>query len=77
MSVHDIFFIYIHWYINYGNIAWASTSQTKLKKILTKQKHAVRIIYHKEKKAHARPLLEEIYALNVYQINTLQIFTFM
>ena len=44
MSVHDIFFIYIHWYINYGNIAWASTSQTELKKILTKQKHAVRII---------------------------------
>ena len=40
------------------------------KKILTMRKHAVRIIFHEEKEAHARPLLKEIYALNVYQINT-------
>ena len=48
-----------------------------LKKILTKQKHAVRIIFHGEKEAQARPLLREIHDLNVYQIDILQILTFM
>ena len=47
------------------------------KKILIKQKHDVRIIFHEEKEANARPLLNEIHALNVYQINILQILTFM
>ena len=40
----------IHSNINYGNIAWASTFQTKLKKILTNPKHAVRIYFMKKKK---------------------------
>ena len=31
-----IYFSFIHSHINYGNIAWASISQTKLKKILNK-----------------------------------------
>ena len=71
------YFPFIHSYINYGNVAWTSTSQTKLKKIPTKQKHAVRIIFHAEKEAHIRPLLKEIHALNVYQINILKMLTFM
>ena len=44
----------IHFFINYGNIAWACTSQTKLLKILTKQKHAVQIIFYANKETHAR-----------------------
>ena len=75
MPINDIFLIYTS-YINYGNIARASTSQAKLKKN-TKQQHVVRIIFDKEKEAHATPLLREIHALNVYQINILQILTFI
>ena len=46
-----------------------------LKNILTKKKHAVQFIFHKKKKAHARPLLKEINDLNVHQINILRILT--
>ena len=31
-SLKSIYFSYIHSYLNYGNIAWASTNPTKLKK---------------------------------------------
>ena len=32
-SMINLYFSFIHTYINYGNIAWASTTKTKLKKI--------------------------------------------
>ena len=44
-----IYFSFVHSYTNYGNNAWASKSQTKLN-ILTRQKHAIRIIFQKKKK---------------------------
>ena len=37
-----IYFSFIHIYISYANIAWASTFKTKLQEILKKQKHAAR-----------------------------------
>ena len=43
---------------------------------LTKQKLSVRNIFCEEKEAQARPLLKEIYVLNVYQIDILRILTF-
>ena len=46
-------------------------------KILTKQKNSVQTIFHEEKETHAKPYLKEIYALNVYQINILQILAFI
>ena len=50
-----IYFSFVHnSYINYANIAWASTNQTKIKKILNKQMHASRIIYYEKKQTHAR-----------------------
>ena len=67
-----IYFSFIYSYINYGNIAWASTNQSKLKKIYNKQKHASRIIYNKDKFTHAKPLMKSLNALNVYQINIFQ-----
>ena len=36
---HLEYFLYIHSYLNYGNIAWASTYATKLKIVYLKQKH--------------------------------------
>ena len=37
-------FSFIHCYLNYGNIVWASTSRTKLNKLARKQKQALRIV---------------------------------
>ena len=72
-----IYFSFIHIYINYANITWASTFKTKLQGILKKQKHAVRITFHVNRFDHSRPLLKEMKALNVYQINLIQILKFM
>ena len=76
-SLKTVYFSYIHSYLNYANIAWASTYQTKLKTVYYHQKHAVRIVFNQEKLTHSRPLLRSLNALNVYQINLYQHLNFM
>ena len=71
------YFSFIHIYIRYANIAWASTFKGKLQGILKKQKHAARITFHSNRFDHSRPLLDEMKALNVYQINLIQTLKFM
>ena len=73
----NIYFALIHSYISYANIAWGSSFKTGLKKIFLKQKQAARIIFHKDRLTHARPLMNQLKALNVYQINLYQIASFM
>ena len=63
--------------MNYANIAWASTYATKLKRVYLKQKHAVRIVFNKNKLTHSKPLFKNLNALNVYQINIYQHLNFM
>ena len=63
--------------MNYCNIVWASTSRTKLDKILKKQTHAVRIIYNKDKFTHSKPLMRDMNALNAYQIYIFQVLKFI
>ena len=70
------FFSFIHSYINYANIAWASANKTNLKKLFGKQKQAARIIFNPDRFTNARPLLKTLNALNVYQINLLQVLLF-
>ena len=43
-SLRSIYFALVHPFINYANIAWASTNKTYLKRILGKQKQAARLI---------------------------------
>ena len=43
-SLKSIYFAYIHSYLNYANIALASTYRAKLKTIHFHQKHAVRSV---------------------------------
>ena len=33
-SLQTVYFCYIHSYLNYGNIAWASTYATKVKRVI-------------------------------------------
>ena len=75
--LRSINFSFIHSYINYANIARASTNKTNLKKLFAKQKQAARIIFNKDSFTHARPLLKILNALNVYQINLLQVLLLM
>ena len=76
-SLKTIYFSYIHSYLNYANIAWASTYVTKLKKKNLLQKRAVRFVFNEDRLSHSRPLLRKINALNVYQINLYQHLNFM
>ena len=72
-----LYYSYIQTYINYANIAWGSTCRTNLKKINSQQKHAIRIIFNKNKFAHTREIFKEQKILNIYQLNILSNIIFM
>ena len=76
-SLKTVDFSYIHSYLNYANITWASIYQTKLKTVHYHQKYAVRIMFNQEKLTHSRPLLRSLNALNIYQIDLYQHPNFM
>ena len=44
---------------------------------MKKWKHAVHIIYNKDKFTHSKPLMRDMNALNVYQINIFQVLKLM
>ena len=73
----QIYFAYTHAYLNYANIAWSSTHKTKLKKVQSKQRHALRIIFNQSKTSPSEPLFLSLNVLNVYQINIFQSVRFM
>ena len=72
-SLHFCFF---HSYLTYGNIAWCSTSMTKLKKIFSKQKQAIKaismtsldekIIY---KNLKSEEIMDRLGIFNIYKLN--------
>lgn len=65
----SLYYSYLHCYLTYGILGWGSTKKTKLKKILCKQKHAIRLITNSDRLAHTKPLMRSLKILNVYQIN--------
>ena len=67
----------MHSYLNYANIAWASTYATKLKRVYLKQKHAVRIVFNKHLLTHSKHLFENLNALNIYRKSIYQHLNFM
>ena len=76
-SLKQLYFSFINSYIDYCNIAWGSTNQTILKKILSKQKHALRIIFGQDKYTTVQHRFQEIGAQNIFDINLLKISLFM
>ena len=73
----NLYFAFIHSYLNYCNMAWASTYKSHLKRLLNVQKKAVRIIMNKDTYADTRPLMKDLNILNIYQMNLFQILLFM
>ena len=73
----QLYFSFIHNYVNYANTVWASTSKSKLEGSYRCQKHAVRAIYHKDRCKDASPLLNDIKALNVFKLNIFNTLCFM
>ena len=75
--LRSIYFALVHPYINYANIAWASTSKPYLKIILGKQKQAAKLLSSEDLSLSWRMLMKQLNILNVYQINILQHLLFM
>ena len=73
----QLYFSFIHCHLNYANIAWASTYKSKLEGLYRHQKHAARIINFKDRFTDAQPLLHNMKALNIFQINLFHIIFFM
>ena len=69
----QLYFSFIHSYLNYANIAWASTNKSNLISLYRHQKHAIRIIYDKDRFVHTKPLFKHAKTLTVYEINLFQI----
>ena len=42
----NLYYSLIHFYLNYGNIAWVSTAKTNLKNLYSQQKPAVRRVFN-------------------------------
>ena len=59
-SLKQLYFSFIHNYVSYANIAWASASKSKLERLYRCQKHATREIYRQDRRTHATPLLNDI-----------------
>ena len=73
----QLYFSFIHSYVNYANIAWASASKSKLERLYRCQKHAARVIYHKDRYTQASALSNDMKALNVFKLNIFNILCFM
>ena len=72
-------FWFFHSYLNYGNIAWATTTKSKLRKIASQQREAVNAILKNENQeiTNSRKFMEENGILNVYKLNLYQFLNFM
>ena len=73
----QLYFSFIHNYVSYASIAWARTSKSKLERLYRCQKHAARVIYHEGRYTNASPLLNDMKAINVFQLNIFNILCFM
>ena len=73
----SLYYSFFHTYLNYGNIAWASTTKTKLKKLYSQQKQAIKTVFNENILASSKILFSEVNALNIYKINIFQNLVFM
>ena len=68
-SLLTLYYSYIHTYLNYANLTWASTNRTNLKKLLSQQKHKIQIVNNKTRFEHTKELFNSQKILNIYKLN--------
>ena len=71
-----LYFSLFHSYLNHGNIARASTTKSKLRKIASQQRQAVNAIPKNDNQeiTNSRKFMEENGILNVYKLNLYNLF---
>ena len=65
MSIPALHFVYSNSFNDYVKVVSASTRQIKLKKILIKQKHVIRIMFQVNEETRARPSFQELNTLEI------------
>ena len=73
-GLKTLYFSLVHNCLNYENISWGKTNRTKLKKLGSKQRQAIRVIYPAE---HVSEKMEEMRVLIICKLNIWQVLTFM
>ena len=78
-AMKTLYFSFFHSYLNYGNITWASTTKSKLRRIASQQREAVNAIPKNgnQEIMNSRMFMEENGILNVYRLNLYQVINFM
>ena len=71
--LHALYYSYIHTYLNYANLSWGSRNRTNLQKLLSQQKHAVRIINNRIRFDHTNKFLKSQKISNIYKLNILSV----
>ena len=64
-------------YLNYCNIVWAHSGNSKLHDLYVTQKRSIRICTLSHSRSHTAPLFAKLNTLNIYDIHKLQTGTFM
>ena len=75
-GLRSLYYSFIHSYLNYGNIVWASTNRTKLKRLASKQREAIRIIDGNINETIFEKM-QKFKILNIHKINIYQVLNFM
>ena len=76
-SLLTLHYSYNHTYLNYANLSWASTNRTNLKKLLSQQKHVIRIVKIKTRFDRTKELFNSQKILSLYKLNILNAAIFM
>ena len=59
----QLYFSFSHSYLNNANVAWARTNKSNVISLYCHQKHAIRIIYDKDRFTHTKPLFKHAKSL--------------
>ena len=73
----QLYYSFVHTYLNYANIAWGSTEKSKLQCLYRRQKHAIRLINFADRYTHSKPFFIEMKILNIYELNVFNVLCFM
>jgi len=69
----NLYYALIYPYLTYCNMIWSATYKTRLRKLITLQKRAIRLIAGIRKLEHTRPYFLELKLLTLDQIRDFQI----
>ena len=77
LSLVNMYYAFVFPYLHYCNEVWGITYPSNLKRLVTLQKQAIRIITKSSYLAHTAPHFEQLKILSVQQINVFVVGRFM